>query len=95
MVFDWNDEKNEFLKQVRGVSFEEIILFIEEGGIVDIIENPNKEEYPNQMIYLVNRNNYIFAVPFVVDNKRKVIFLKTIFPSRYYTKKYLKEAGDE
>jgi hypothetical protein len=32
-------------------------------------------------------NDYVYYVPFIEDNEK--IFLKTIIPSRKYTKKYL------
>ena len=94
MVFDWDNDKNDFLRKQRNVSFEEIVLFISEGGIVDIIEYPNKEKYPRQKVYLVEKENYIYAVPFIKDETNGVYFLKTIFPSRKYTKKYLQKQED-
>jgi uncharacterized DUF497 family protein len=89
MIYDWDDEKNNFLKEERNISFEEIVLYISEGNIVDILEHPNKKKYPNQKIYLVKKENYIYAVPFVKNKENNVIFLKTIFASRKYTIQYL------
>jgi hypothetical protein len=84
---NWNREKNEILKVKRGISFEEVALLIESGHILGIEENSNK---PNQKIYILEINNYAFIVPFV--EKDNEIFLKTVFPSRKYTKLYdLKE----
>ena len=84
---NWNREKNEILKVKRGISFEEVALLIESGHILGIEENPNR---PNQKIYILEINNYAFIVPFV--EKDNEIFLKTVFPSRKYTKLYdLKE----
>ena len=84
---NWNREKNETLKVKRGISFEEVALLIESGHILGIEENPNR---PNQRIYILEINNYAFIVPFV--EKDNEIFLKTVFPSRKYTKLYeLKE----
>lgn len=89
MTFDWDEEKNSKLKAERNISFEEIILCINENRIVDVIKNPNSENYPNQHMYLVNYDNYIYVVPFIENKEKEEIFLKTIFPSRFYTKKYL------
>lgn len=86
---DWNDEKNAELKNERDVSFEEVVIAIDEGIILDIVEHPNKKLYPNQRIFIVNINDYAYLVPFVEDNEK--IFLKTIIPSRKATKKYLIE----
>lgn len=43
---------------------------------------------------LLNIDNYVYAVPFVYEND-STIFLKTIFPTRKSTKKYLQEKLDE
>jgi len=89
MVFDWDNEKNDFLRKQRNVSFEEIVLCISEGSIVDIIE------HPKQRVYLVERENYIYAVPFIKDEDSDIVFLKTIFPSSKYTRKYLQNQEDK
>ncbi len=95
MLFNWDDRKNDFLRVKRGISFEEIILCIKEGFTIDILEHPNQSKYQNQKMFLVKRDDYIYAVPFVVDDRNDEIFLKTIFPSRKYTKKYLKGGDHE
>jgi len=85
--FDWDNRKNQKLKQERGVSFEGVLLTIKQGDILDIVEHPKKDKYPNQKIFIVNINNYAYLVPFVEDEKK--IFLKTIIPSHEATKKYI------
>ena len=76
----WDAEKNQLLKETRGIGFEEIILCREIG----IIKNPNR---PQQKFLLYERENYVWVVPFVDTHEYR--FLKTIFPSRKYTKIYL------
>lgn len=88
---DWNEEKNWKLKAEREISFEDVIVALEAGGLLDIIEHPNPKEYPNQKVLVVNIGNYVYLVPFV-ESKEKY-FLKTIFPSRKMTKKYLIKKG--
>lgn len=85
--FEWNAEKNEELKSERGVGFEEIQIAIVEGRLLDILPRPNQKKYPNQRIYVVEINRYAYLVPFVEDEEK--VFLKTIFPSRNATKKYI------
>lgn len=87
--FSWNPEKNRTLKQERNISFEEIIFWISEGNLIDIVEHPNHEKFGHQKIMIVNVNQYAYLVPYV-ENKNE-IFLKTIIPSRKATKKYLSE----
>ena len=86
-IFDWNEDKNRWLKNERGVSFEQIVFCIENGKLLDVIKHPNKKKYREQRFYVVDVNNYVYIVPYV--EKENVIFLKTIFPSRKYTKIYL------
>ncbi len=85
-IFSWNHEKNKQLQKERGISFEEIVFCIENGGLIDILEHPNQTKYQGQQLYVVVINEYVYIVPFV-DNDEE-IFLKTIFPSRRYTKLY-------
>jgi len=85
--FDWDEEKNAFLKALREISFEDVQTAIEEGRVLDEFEHPNKKRYPNQRIFIVEIDNYAYYVPYVEDEEK--IFLKTIFPSRKATKKYL------
>ena len=84
-------EKNDILKASRGISFEDVILALEEGYLLDDIEHPNKEKYPNQNIFiiLVVVKDYVYLVPYVEDETS--IFLKTIIPSRKMNKKYNKK----
>ena len=86
--YSWNEEKNDLLKKTRGICFEQIVMHIERGDLLDILPHPNLGKYPNQKIMIVNVNEYIFIVPFVEDEKDT--FLKTIIPSRKLTKKYLR-----
>ncbi|MFP4486518.1 MAG: toxin [Campylobacterales bacterium] len=83
-------EKNELLKSQRDVSFEDVILALESGKLLDDIEHPNKEKYPNQNIFiiLIEIKDYVYLVPYVGDDTS--IFLKTIIPSRQMNKKYNK-----
>lgn len=85
--FDWNDEKNELLKKERGVSFEQVELAIASGDLLDRIRHPNPDNYPNQKVFLVRIENYVYSVPYVEDSEK--IFLKTIIPNSKETKKYL------
>jgi uncharacterized DUF497 family protein len=86
-TFKWNAEKNEKLAKERGVTFEEIVARIECGGKVVETEHPNKKQYPNQRILVVELGGYAYMVPCVIDDGE--YFLKTIIPSRKATKKYL------
>jgi len=75
----WNALKSARLKQTRGASFEDILSsrFI---GIKD------HHVHAHQKIMLFEHKRYVWLVPFV--ETEEAIFLKTLYPSRKYTKLY-------
>lgn len=85
-TFNWNDEKNEILKKTRNISFEEIVEAILSNNLIEVKNHPNQDKYPDQYIYIINIDGYIYLVPFIKNEDE--IFLKTIIPSRKETKKY-------
>ncbi|EQD74998.1 hypothetical protein B1A_04198 [mine drainage metagenome] len=86
---NWNTKKNILLKAERGISFEEVLSAMSHGGLLDIRDHPNKEQYPNQRLLVVRIRNYAYLVPFVENGSE--VFLKTIIPSRKATRHYLTE----
>ena len=84
----WNSQKNETLIADRGVSFEDVVFYIGNGDLLDILEHPNQKRYPGQRIFVVNIGDYAHLVPFVENDSE--IFLKTIIPSRKATDTYLR-----
>lgn len=89
-IYNWNAEKNEFLIVERGISFEEIVFYIENDSLLDDIVHPNNQEYSHQRIFVVAVDSYVYLVPYVENEDE--LFLKTIIPSRKFTKIYL---GDD
>ena len=85
---EWNLVKNELLKEERNVCFEDAIEAIGDGRLLDEKEHPNRVRYKNQRVFVLNIKEYVYIVPYVEDTEK--IFLKTMFPSRKETKKYLK-----
>lgn len=85
-IFRWDNEKNEKLKKNRGVCFEQVVILMERGEVLDTIEHPNQDKYPGQKIAMVAIDAYVYLVPYVENNEE--IFLKTIIPSRKATIKY-------
>jgi hypothetical protein len=41
------------LKEGRGVSFERIVVAIEEGHLIDVVEHPNTAKHENQLILII------------------------------------------
>ena len=70
----------------RRETWEELV---ERNMQMHIKKHPNIKKYPKQEMYVIEIDSYIYLVPFVKE--KNYIFLKTIFPSRKATKKYLNE----
>jgi hypothetical protein len=85
-LIGYGKEKNELLKQNRGIGFEEIISAIDSGRVLDVYDHPDQVNYSGQKIYVVEALNYVYLVPFVCTDEG--IFLKTIIPSRKAKKIY-------
>ena len=85
----WNIEKARQLladPSRGGISFEDCVIAIEGGKILDIIQNPSIN-HPTQKMYVLEIEGYAYSVPFVENDEE--IFLKTLFPSRKLTAIYL------
>lgn len=91
-LINWNREKNDWLKENRNVSFEDVLFLMEQGMILDDLEHPNKKGYPNQRITVFIINEYGHLVLYVETEDE--IFLKTIIPSRKATKQYLEDSNE-
>lgn len=88
MIFDWNDDKNSLLKETRNICFEDVVTSIQEEKLLDIVKN-SSINHQTQYCLIVEIMNYAYIVPFVKEGD--TFFLKTIYPSRKETKKYIKE----
>lgn len=88
-MFDWSDEKDVTLRAERGIGFQDVVLHIEKGDTLLIVDHPTPEKYPNQRIIYVRIGGYVYLVPFVESEEGW--FLKTIIPSRKATKLFLED----
>lgn len=89
IVYEYSADKNQHLINERHINFEKIVAALDNGQLLDVVEHPNKNKYPNQKMYVIQVNDYVYLVPFVEKDKQTV-FLKTIFPSRKAKKQYMK-----
>ena len=76
------------MKLERQISFEEITLAIDGGGLLDVLKHSNSAKYAHQRVLVVAFDEYVYLVPFVEE--KEAYFLKTIIPSRKATRDYLK-----
>lgn len=75
----WNLLKSSRLKKTRGMSFEDIL----QTKLIGAKKHPDN---PQQHLMLFEAKGYIWVVPCVVSDKE--IFMKTLYPSRKYTKMF-------
>ena len=80
--FRWDEDKNKILKKERGVSFEEIL----DSKFLGAEKHRTRK---NQIVLKFEYKKYICIIPCVVEEE--YIFLKKLYPSRKYTKKYDKD----
>ena len=73
---EWDKNKNKLLQLERNLSFEAIVVAIEQGKLIDVVSNPSKNHI-HQNVLIVEIDNYLVLVPFVEDEEK--IFLKTAF----------------
>ncbi len=88
---NWNSTKNQQLISERGISFEDVVFYLQQGALLDDVEHLNSDKYPNQRMFVINIDDYAYLVPYVENQKE--IFLKTVIPSRKATKIYLGESS--
>ena len=75
----WNSLKSERLKRTRGASFEELL----QSRLIAVKQHPKRG---HQHLLLFEHRGYVWVVPYVETEQG--MFLKTLFPSRKYTKLY-------
>lgn len=83
----WNAEKSLALKAERGVSFEEVLSAISQGGLLSVMDRPNRAKYGHQKMLVVRIRDYAYLVPYVEGENE--IYLKSIMPSRKATRAFL------
>lgn len=89
----WSAEKNAELQAERAVSFEQVVVAIDGGGLLQILRHPNEARYAHQRIMVVAWDGYAYLVPFVEEADH--YFLKTIIPSRKATRDFLNKGKDD
>lgn len=90
--FRWPPGKNAELIAQRGLSFEQVVIAIESGGLLQVVAHPNPARYPRQKIMVVAWDGYAHLVPFVEEEDH--YFLKTIIPSRKATRDFIQKEQD-
>ena len=90
MEFRWSEEKDAWLREHRGISFEDVVVAIDAGHLLATRKHHGRDTFAHQEIYFVELGGYVYMVPFVSD--KAWIFLKTVIPTRKGTREFLKDA---
>jgi hypothetical protein len=93
VTFSWNRDKNAVINRDRGISFERVVVAVEAGDILAVLEHPNPARYPGQQVYVVEIDGYAWAVPYRDEGERRVLL--TAYPSRRLTRDYLRGADQD
>ena len=91
--FRWPPEQNNQRQAQRGVSFEDVTVAVEAGGLPQIVTHPNPTKDPRQRIMVVEAAGHPYLVPFVEEADH--FFLKTIIPSRKATRDLILKESDD
>jgi len=86
--FIYDEEKENWLNEYRGVSFKQAIAKIE-AGEARIVANPNQRKYGGQEAYILKIDGYNLVVPY--ERKGRRVRLKTIYKNRKINKRYKNE----
>lgn len=60
-----------------------------QGGLLSIMNHPNRAKYGHQKMLVVRIRDYAYLVPYVESDEE--IFLKSTIPSRKATREFLDE----
>ena len=82
--FTWNPQKNEWLKNNRGISFEQIVSTLA-TDLLSVRQNTSKR-HPAQLVFIIKIKEYAWVVPF--KESETEIQLKTAFPDRRLAKEF-------
>ena len=52
-------------KSERGVSFDEVLRAVSLGALLDVLDHPSTEQYPNPRVFVVGIRGYVSPAPFV------------------------------
>jgi hypothetical protein len=84
--FEFDLSNSVYLREQRGIGFEEIITLIEAGNLLAVLPHPRPDKYPGQELYCIDIDGYVWIAPYI--RKGDAIRLITCYPSRKETKKW-------
>jgi len=83
----WDERKNGWLRQQRGVCFEQAAVCLAAERVLDVMDHPNQDRYPGQKVAVIEIEGYACLVPY--EQAGGEIVFKTLIPSRKAARKYI------
>jgi len=83
----WDERKNGWLRQQRGVCFEQAAVCLAAERVLDVMDHTNQDRYPGQKVAVIEIEGYACLVPY--EQAGGEIVFKTLIPSRKATRKYI------
>ncbi len=80
----WSAEKDLWLQEHRGISFQDVAACILSDDLIDMVKNPSRG---GQKAFVIRFRGYVWVVPFVLEDD-DTLFLKTAYPSRKMAARY-------
>lgn len=76
-MIHWSKEKDKWLRENRGLSFQEIANAIVDGRLIASLENPSRA---GQEIFVIWIQDYTWVVPFVIEEDGNLLdFMRNNF----------------
>ena len=89
MAYEFDKNKDEALKEKRGLGLDDMARFIDGGHVIAHLKEHKPHDYPGQDAFVVDVDGYAWIVPH--ESKNGNIRLITCYPSRKATKQWRKE----
>ncbi len=94
LSINYSEEKNQLLKVIRGICFEDVIPVLREGKLLaDKLYSVTK--FKHQRLYVIQIGDYVYVVPYVKNIMKSEIFLQNIYPSQVLDKMYVRRKEHE
>jgi hypothetical protein len=88
-TFEWRESKNLLSKQTYAVCFEDVVIALQVKRLFSEAPHFNQKNYAHPRLFIVEIDEYAYVIPYVINADKNVILLKTLYPSRKFTKLFL------
>ena len=87
--FNWEPARSRQLLDERGISFEDVVFYLQRCGLRDILGFRNPARDSQQRVLAVEIDDYVYLVPYIETDE--AYFLQSITPSKKATHVYARD----